>query len=133
MKVMSPIFVIAAAAIYAAAAYSEASATVTAISERQEGVREFIVDMNGHLTQAPAYAGPDEESVLTFRYCGDPVTGLATGDSDDVENSAAILLPGSLTERYAGTEVMSVVICLSLIHISEPTRRRGIAYSGLCL
>ncbi len=108
---MSPIFVIAAAAIYAAAAYSEASATVTAISERQEGVREFIVDMNGHLTQAPAYAGPDEESVLTFRYCGDPVTGLATGDSDDVENSAAILLPGSLTERYAGTEVMSVVIC----------------------
>ena len=30
-------------------------------------------------------------------------------------------------------DLIQSVIDLSLIHISEPTRRRGISYAGLCL
>lgn len=88
------------------------------VSMADNGVGEIVIDLNGRqvtgmppMAQFATTAGDDEDVFIDYHYCGDPKTALTTGDGGDIENSAAILLPEDVVARYAGSELVSVMIC----------------------
>lgn len=65
---------------------------------------------------------------LDFHYCGNPEGACRAGYGiEDMETSAAILLPAALTESFAGTQITSVWICsgingnTSVNHVTDAT------------
>lgn len=106
------------ALIAALTAVSAANAAVggqAPVDVTETAVGEIIIDNTGTpVTKMPAFsaaAAGEEDVTLDYHYCGDPVSLLATGDGLEVKNSAAIMLPEDVVTRYAGAEIMSVMIC----------------------
>lgn len=101
------------------AAFTAANADAASqapVSTPDNGIGEFIIDVNGRPvaenTVLPTITSSKEESpVIDYHYCGAPATALATGDAGEIENSAAIMLPEDVVTRYAGSEIVSVMIC----------------------
>lgn len=83
------------------------------MADDDSSVREIVIDWKGApVPQLVAENGADAEDVtLDFHYCDVPANGLFTGDAGEIENSAAIFLPSSIVSRYAGAEIVSVVLC----------------------
>lgn len=81
-------------------------------ADPESAVREILLDPAGMPVSMPVSdRSSDEDVVLDFHYCAEPQNGIATGDAGEVENSAAIFLPTSIVDRYAGAEIVSVMLC----------------------
>lgn len=104
-----------AAALAAVLSANAAGGAQAPVDVPESAVGEIVIDHTGiPVTKMPAFsaAADGEEGVtLDYHYCGEPKSGLGTGDGLDVKNSAAIMLPDEVVTRYAGAEIVSVVIC----------------------
>lgn len=99
----------------AAAGISAGSAPVNMLNgDILSSLQEIRITPDGSPVNAAvpvSRAAAEDDVTLDFHYCGSPKGSMATGDAGEVENSAAILLPESVVNRYAGSEIVSVMIC----------------------
>ena len=99
----------------AAAGISAGSAPVSMLNgDILSSLQEIRITPDGSPVNAAvpvSRAAAEDDVTLDFHYCGSPQGSMATGDAGEVENSAAILLPESVVNRYAGSEIVSVMIC----------------------
>ncbi|MDE5958586.1 MAG: hypothetical protein K2G59_00280, partial [Muribaculaceae bacterium] len=107
------IFSIICALTSASMAVNASAQAPVNMADDDSSVREIVIDWKGApVPQLAAENGADGEDVtLDFHYCDVPENGLMTGDAGEIENSAAIFLPSSIVSRYAGAEIVSVVLC----------------------
>lgn len=109
------IFAFIVALTTASAAVNAADGVNAPVDMVDAGVGEFLIDQTGAaVTTVPpsfAAAAGEEDIILDYHYCGEPKSALATGDGLDIENTAAIMLPEDVVNRYAGAEIVSVMIC----------------------
>lgn len=103
--------VITLAASAAVALMATASAQTMTIGGDLKAV-PFASEVETFAEALPA-AETETPSIL-FSYCLDPIGSFATGDANDVENKAAILIPAAQATRFAGAQITSIWVCSGL-------------------